>query len=56
MKYICLAYGEEKDWVTMSKEDQVEMLAADEVWELHRAGVHFAVESGCCVQRSKNGH
>jgi hypothetical protein len=31
MKYLCLAYGAEKDWLILSKDEQDELLAADEV-------------------------
>ena len=30
MKYLCLAYGDEKDWLTLTPEQQDEYLAADE--------------------------
>ena len=31
MKYLCLAYGDEKDWNVLTKREQDEMLAQDEV-------------------------
>jgi hypothetical protein len=31
MKYLCLAYGDEKDWSVLTKKEQDEMLAQDEV-------------------------
>ncbi len=31
MKYLCLAYGSEKDWKALSKEEQDELLAQDEL-------------------------
>jgi len=31
MKYLCLAYGDEKDWTTLTKAEQDELLAQDEV-------------------------
>jgi hypothetical protein len=31
MKYLCLAYGDEKDWKALSKGEQDELLAQDEV-------------------------
>jgi hypothetical protein len=31
MKYLILAYGAEKDWKTLSKAEQDELLAQDEV-------------------------
>jgi hypothetical protein len=30
MKFLCLAYGDEKDWKALTKAEQDEMLAADE--------------------------
>lgn len=30
MQFLCLAYGDEKDWKTLTKEEQDTMLAADE--------------------------
>jgi hypothetical protein len=29
MKFLCLAYGDEKDWKALSKEDQVALLRED---------------------------
>jgi hypothetical protein len=40
MKYLCLAYGDEKDWNVLTKEEQDEMLAQDEVVE----SIPFVVE------------
>ena len=31
MKFLCLAYGSEKDWLALTKEQQEEFLAQDEV-------------------------
>jgi len=31
MKFLCLAYGSEKDWLELTKEEQEEFLAQDEV-------------------------
>jgi len=31
MKFLCLAYGDEKDWKALSKEEQDEFLAQDQV-------------------------
>jgi len=31
MKYLCLAYGAEKDWVALTKDEQQALLAADDV-------------------------
>ncbi len=30
MKYLCLAYGDEKDWLTLTPQQQAEFLAQDE--------------------------
>jgi hypothetical protein len=40
MKYLCLAYGDEKDWNVLTKKEQGEMLAQDEV--LRERGVLVA--------------
>jgi len=40
MKYLCLAYGAEKDWNALSKEEQDTLLAQDEA--LRRRGVLMA--------------
>lgn len=31
MKFLCLAYGDEKDWNVLTRKEQDEMLAQDEV-------------------------
>jgi hypothetical protein len=31
MKFLCLAYGGEKDWLELTKQEQEELLAQDEV-------------------------
>lgn len=31
MRFLCLAYGDEKDWVALTKEQQDELLEADRV-------------------------
>lgn len=36
MKFLCLPYGEEKDWQALSKDDQDELMGHDEV--LRRRG------------------
>ena len=41
MKFLCLAYGDEKDWKALSKREQDELLAQDEV--LRRRGATVAV-------------
>jgi hypothetical protein len=40
MKYLCLAYGDEKDWKALSKKEQDELLAHDEA--LRKRGVLMA--------------
>jgi hypothetical protein len=44
MKFLCLAYGDEKDWNALSKEEQDALLAQDEVVRQHGALV-AAVEN-----------
>jgi hypothetical protein len=43
MKYLCLAYGDEKDWNALTKDEQDAMLAQDEVLR-RRGGVVAAVQ------------
>ncbi|MDD5579642.1 MAG: YciI family protein [Methylobacter sp.] len=31
MKFLCLAYGDEKDWLELTQQEQKELLAQDEV-------------------------
>ncbi len=40
MKYLCLAYGDEKDWKALAKDEQDALLAQDEA--LRRRGVLMA--------------
>jgi len=40
MKFLCLAYGDEKDWNALTKEQQEEFIAADE--RLRRRGALMA--------------
>lgn len=40
MKFLCLAYGDEKDWNALSREQQEELLASDE--RLRRRGALMA--------------
>ena len=44
MKYLCLAYGDEKDWKALSKGEQDELLAQDEV--LRKRGALVAAFQG----------
>lgn len=49
MKYLCLAYGDEKDWMALSKSEQDKLLAQDEV--LRRRGDFVAaVQTATTVQ------
>ena len=43
MKFLCLAYGSEKDWKALSKEEQDALLAQDEVLR-KRGALMAAVE------------
>jgi len=40
MKFLCLAYGSERDWKALSKDRQDELLAQDEV--IRRRGAYVA--------------
>jgi hypothetical protein len=44
MKFLCLAYGAEKDWKALSKEEQDSLLAQDEVVR-KRGGLMAAVRN-----------
>ncbi len=44
MKFLCLAYGDEKDWKTLSKSEQDALLAQDEVLR-KRGDIVAAVQS-----------
>jgi hypothetical protein len=55
MKFLCLAYGDEKDWIVLSKEQQREMLAQDEA--LRKMGTLMAaVEKDVTKVRAWNGN
>ncbi len=49
MKYLCLAYGDEKDWKVLSKSEQDEFLAQDEVL-IKRGDFVAAVRTATTVQ------
>jgi hypothetical protein len=54
MKYLCLAYGDEKDWNALPKREQDELLAQDEV--LRRRGVLMgAAETSVTTVRAWDG-
>jgi hypothetical protein len=55
MKFLCLAYGDEKDWNVLSKEQQREMLAQDEA--LRKKGTLMAaVRTDVTKVRAWNGN
>jgi len=54
MKYLCLAYGSEKDWEKLDKRQQDELLAQDEVIR-RRGGLVAAVESTATTVRAWDG-
>jgi len=49
MRFLCLAYGDERDWVALSKEEQDEVLAQDEVLR-RRGDLVAAVGEGVTVR------
>jgi hypothetical protein len=54
MKFLCLAYGAEKDWLALTKAQQEELLAQDEV--LRRRGDFLAaVETTVTTVTAWNG-
>jgi hypothetical protein len=54
MRYLCLAYGAEKDWKALSKPEQDALLAHDEVIK-ERGALMGAVETGVTTVRSWEG-
>jgi hypothetical protein len=54
MKSLCLAYGDEKDWVALSPSEQEALLAQDEVLR-ERGDVVASVEPGVAVVRAWDG-
>jgi hypothetical protein len=54
MKYLCLAYGDEKDWKTLTKAEQDALLAQDEVLR-RRGDLVAAVEPVSTVVRAWDG-
>ena len=54
MRYLCLAYGEEKDWSALSKPEQDELLAHDALIR-ERGALMGAVETGVTTVRSWEG-
>jgi hypothetical protein len=54
MKYVCLAYGAEKDWLALSKSEQDALLAQDEVLR-KRGALMAAVETRVTSVRAWDG-
>ena len=54
MKFLCLAYGDEKDWKALSKREQEELLAQDEVIR-KRGALMAAVEPKVTTVRAWDG-
>ena len=54
MKYLCLAYGNERDWERLSKEQQDELLAQDEVLR-QRGDIVAAVATTATTVRAWDG-
>jgi hypothetical protein len=54
MKFLCLAYGDEKDWKALSKEEQDELLKQDEVIR-KRGALMAAVQSDVATVRAWDG-
>lgn len=54
MKYLCLAYGDEKDWNALSKNEQDALLAQDEVIR-KRGALMGAVETAVTTVRAWDG-
>lgn len=54
MKFLVLAYGAEKDWVVLSKEEQDALLAQDEVLR-KRGDTVAAVEPSAATVRAWDG-
>ena len=50
MKFLCLAYGAEKDWKALTKDEQDALLAQDEVLR-KRGALMAAVEPAVAVLR-----
>lgn len=54
MRFLCLAYGDGKDWNALSRKEQEELLAADEVIR-RRGALMAAVEPQATVVRAWDG-
>ncbi len=53
MRYLCLAYGDEKDWSALSKDEQDALLAQDEV--LRRRGDLVSAVGSATTVRAWDG-
>jgi hypothetical protein len=53
MKFLCLAYGDEKDWHALSEAEQEELLAQDEV--LRQRGDLVAAVGEAAIVRAWDG-
>jgi hypothetical protein len=54
MKYLCLAYGDEKDWNVLTKNEQDALLAQDEVLR-QRGALMAAVQTTVTTVRAWDG-
>ena len=54
MKYLCLAYGDEKDWNVLSKHEQDALLAQDQV-QRDRGDIVASLQPAITVQ-AHSGH
>lgn len=54
MKYLCLAYGSEKDWKELTLKEQEELLAQDEILR-NRGDFVAAVEGNVTTVRAWDG-
>jgi hypothetical protein len=54
MKYLCLAYGDEKDWNALTKNEQDALLAQDEVLR-RRGDLVAAVQTTATIVRAWDG-
>jgi hypothetical protein len=54
MKFLCLAYGDEKDWKALAKSEQDELLAQDEVLR-QRGDIVAALQPAATTVRAWDG-
>src|SRR5919107_2291347 len=54
MKYLCLAYGDANDWKALTKDEQDELLAQDDVLR-QRGDLVAAVETTATIVRAWDG-